>query len=105
MATHIDRRLSEKISAAGEADLVEAVIVVKESGNSSLSKDDDGLVQQVIEQAIQRTSDQPGSVRYFPRANAAVISASRRFIQEILQDENLAVASAIDVDALIFFCD
>ena len=104
MATYIDRRLMEKISASGDADQVEAVIVVKERRGSSLF-DDDGLAQQVIERAIQRTGDQPGSLRYFPRANAVILYACSRFIQEVLKDEDLVVASATDVDALLFSCD
>jgi hypothetical protein len=60
------------------------------------------LAQQVVEGAAERTGELPGAVRYFPRANAAVITASGRFIQEILKDENVTVASAADVDLIVF---
>jgi len=41
--------------------------------------------------------------RYFPKANAAVITASSRFLRQILNDENLAIASATDIDLIDFF--
>jgi hypothetical protein len=103
MATYIDRRLTEKIRAAGESGQVEAVIIVKENGDSSLTADDGGMARQVIEGAAERAGELPFSARYFPRANAAVISSSGRFIQEILKDENLAVASATEIDTITFF--
>lgn len=102
MATYIDPRLRNKISAAHESDLVEAVIIVKESVGSSPAEEDCGLAQQMVDSAVKRTGDLPHMVRYFPRANAAVISASGRLIQEIIKDKNLAVASPTDVDAFPF---
>ena len=102
MTTQIDRRLANQIRAAGDSRPVDAVIIVKESEGASPTVDDGGLAQQVVEGAAKRTGELPGAVRYFPRANAAVISASVKLIQEILKDENLAVASATDVDAIIF---
>jgi len=102
MAIYIDRRLTKKIDSAGESGKVEAILVVKEDGGSDLSVDDGGLARRVIEGAIERTGDPPVAVRYFPRANAVMISASGRFVQEILKDENLAVASATDIDLTIF---
>lgn len=102
MKVYIDRRLVERISAAGECGQVEAVIVVEGTASSTLAEDDGGLARHVIEGVSKRTGDLPSAVRYFSRANAAVISASGRFIQEILKDENLAVASATDVGSLDF---
>jgi hypothetical protein len=103
MAAYIDRRLTEKIRAAGESGQVEAVIVVKEQEGLSLTVDDGDLARQVVEGAAGRAGDLPSSIRYFPRANAAVISSSGRLIQEILMDENLIVASATEIDTIIFF--
>ncbi len=103
MATCIDRRLREKIGEAGEAGLVEGVFVFKAGDASVLAETDEGLTQQVIESAILRSGEQPETVRYFPRANAAVVTASSRFMQEILKDKRLAVASATDVDAFFVF--
>lgn len=102
MATYIDQRLTEKISAAGESGQIETVIVVKENASSSSIADDGGLAQQVIKCASERAGDLPFSVRYFPRANAAVISCSGKFIQEILKDENLAVVSTTEIDVIVF---
>lgn len=99
--TIVDGRLMERLSAAGESDLVEAILVVKESPFISL--DDAGLLQRLIDAAIEYTDDLPTAVRYFPRANAVVLSASPGFIQEILKDENLAVASAAEVGSIPFF--
>jgi len=103
MATYIDRRLTKKIDSAGEVGQVDAILVVKDDGDSGLSVDDGGLARRVIEGASERTGVLPNAVRYFPRANAAVISASSRLVQEILKDANLAVASATDFDLMDFF--
>lgn len=103
MAAYIDQRLREKLSEAGEAGLVEGVFVVKAGEGSDLAETDEGLAQQVIETSIVGSGERPEAVRYFPRANAAVIAASRRFIEKILEDERLAVASASDVDAFLLF--
>jgi hypothetical protein len=102
MANYIDQRLANKINTARESDLIEAVIIVKESACSSPAEDDCGLARQVVDSAVERTGDLPQTIRYFPRANAAVISASGRLIQEIMKDKHLAVASATDVDAFPF---
>lgn len=102
MATHIDPRLLKIIRAAGESDQVEAILVAKEDGASSPTADDGGPARRMIEGAIEGTGDLPVEVRYFPRANAAVISASGRFIQAILQSEELAVASATEIDVVFF---
>jgi len=102
MATYIDQRLTEKISAAGESGQIETVIVVKENAGSSSIEDSGSLARQVIECAAERAGDLPFSVRYFPRANAAVISSNRKFIQEILKDENLAVVSTTEIDIIVF---
>jgi hypothetical protein len=102
MATYVDRRLTEKVRAAGETGQVEAVIVFRETGGSSPVDDDGELARQVVEGAIERTGNVPGSVRYFPRANAVVLSASGKLIREILKEKSLAVASATDVDAIVF---
>jgi hypothetical protein len=101
MTAHIDRRLANQINAAGDSHPVDAVIVVKES-ESLLPSEDGGLARRVIEAVVERTGDHPTMVRYFPRANAAVITASSALIQEILKDENLTVASATDVDVIVF---
>ncbi len=102
MTAHIDRRLSDKIKAAGESGEVEAIIVVKDMADPYLADDDGGLARQVIEGVVERTGERPGAVRYSPRSNAAVIVASSRFLQEILKDEHLAVASATDTDVIVF---
>jgi hypothetical protein len=101
MSAYIDRRLARKMEAAGDSRPVEAVIVVKESEDPLLTKDG-GLAQQVVEGAVERTGELPGATRYFPRANAAVITGSGRFMQELLKDENVTVASAVDLDAIVF---
>lgn len=102
MAAYIDQRLVNKIRAAGESDLIEAVIIVKESPGLCPDEEDCGLAKQVVGHAAERTGDFPQTVRYFPRANAAVISASGRFVQEIMNDKNLVVASATDLDTFPF---
>lgn len=102
MAAYIDRRLTEKIKVAGETGQVEAMIVVQENEELSPSIDDGGLARQVVDNAVERAGDFPSGVRYFPRANAFAISASVKLIQEILRDENLIVASAVDIDAIVF---
>jgi hypothetical protein len=101
MTAYIDPSLDRKIRAAGEFCPVEAVLVVKEKDGSP-SADDEGLAQQVIESAARRAGELEFTVRYFPRANAAVIASSSRLIQEIIKDENLAVASATEIDAISF---
>lgn len=98
MATFVDQRLRDQINAAGEDAPVEAILIVKELGGPSF--DDGGLARQVVEAAIERTGDHPRVVRYLPRANAAIISASRRLLQAILEDENLAVASPTEIDLI-----
>ena len=102
MATYIDPRLLKMTRATGESDQVEAIIVAREDGASSLTGEDGELVRKMIESTIECTGDSPISLRYFPSANAAVISASGRFIQAVLQNEDLAVASATEID-LVFF--
>lgn len=103
MANFIDRRLMDKITDASSFEQVEAILIFKDEEVVGLSVDDGGLAQQVVEGLIKRTGDLPKSVRYFPRANAAVISSSSWFIQEILKDKHLAVASATDIDFVKFF--
>jgi hypothetical protein len=101
MAATIDRHLTKQIAEAGETGLVAAVMIVKEPGGPAM--DDGGLARRVIEKAVERTGEIPASVRYVPRANAAVLLARAGLIQEILVDENLAVASAADLDPLWIF--
>ncbi len=96
MSPYVDPRLHEKINTAGEDSLVDAILIVIDEGNSSC--DDGGLARQVVEAATERTGDQPIAIRYLPRANAAVISAGPRLLQEILKDGNLAVASTTEID-------
>jgi hypothetical protein len=96
MAPFIDPRLSRMIDEAGETGLVDAVIVVGDSAGSST--DDSGLVQRVIARAAGRAGEPPARVRCFPRANAAALSATTRFLREILKDPDLAVASAADTE-------
>jgi len=101
MAAYIDPRLLKKIRAAGESGQVEAIIIA--NGNDlSQPAEDRGPLQKMVEDAIEGTGDHPISLRFFPRANAAVISASGRFIQAILQSQGLAVASATEIDLMFF---
>ena len=102
MAAHIDRRLIDKIVAAGDSGQVEAIIVVQGSEETSPGEEGDGLARQVVDSSAQRVGALPHTVRYFPRANAAVLSAKGNLIQEILKDERLAVASASDLDVFPF---
>lgn len=102
MMPYIDRYFDEKISTAGQSELVEAILVVKEGSDLSPAAEDCGLAQRVVERAVERTGDLPRAVRYFPRANAVVLLASSRLMQELLNDERLAVASATEVDSVIF---
>ncbi len=102
MTAHIDRRLIDNIRAAAQSGQVEAIIVVEDNVPSRLADDDGGLAQQVVEAAIERTGCSPHAVRYFPRANAAILVASGRFLQELLGDRRLTVASATDTDFLGF---
>jgi hypothetical protein len=101
MTAYIDPSLDRKIRAAGEFGPVEAILVVKEKEGPP-SADDKGMAHQLIESAARRIGEFEFSVRYFPRANAAVIISRGRLIQEILKDENLAVASATEIDAISF---
>jgi len=102
MTPYIDPYLDEKISTAGQSELVEAIFVVKEGADLSPTAEDCGLAQRVVECAVERTGDLPRAVRYFPRANAVVILASSKLIQELIKDERLAVASATEVDPMVF---
>jgi len=91
------------MESGAENDQLEAILVVKEGGDVDLVSDDRGLARRVIETASDLTGDQPSAVRYFPKANAAVITATSRFFRQILKDENLAIASATDIDLIDFF--
>jgi hypothetical protein len=102
MEPYIDRQLTKKIKTAGESGQVEAIIVAREDSASSATEEDGELVRRMIENTIECTGDYPISLRYFPKANAAVISASGGFIQAILQSEDLAVASTTEMDAITF---
>jgi len=102
MATYIDPRLRKKIRAAGESGQIEAIIVAKEDGISSVISENGSLVRKMIESSTECTGDTPISLRYFPKANAAVISAGGRFIEAILQSQDLAVASATEIDLMFF---
>jgi hypothetical protein len=98
MATFIDQRLMNKLHARNPPAQVEAIFVVQETGGAD---DDDGwLARRVIEAACQRAGHPPTAARYFPKANAVVVSATVSFIQEMLQDENVQVASAVDFDLI-----
>jgi hypothetical protein len=101
MTAYIDPSLDKKFRAAGEFGLVEALLVVKEKEGST-SADDEGLAQQVIEGAARRAGELEFAVCYFPRANAAVIASRSRLLQEIIKDENLAVASATEIEIITF---
>lgn len=98
MATFIDQRLTNKLNVRTPPAQVEAIFVVQET--SGAGGDDGGLARRVIEAAGQRAGDPPAAARYFPKANAVVVSATVRFIQEMLQDENVLVASAVDFDLI-----
>jgi len=102
MAAYLDRRLTRTIERAGLAEAIEAIIIVKE-GEDPASSMDEALLRRVIDGAIQRVDDSPLALRYIPRANAAIITASRKLIEEILGDENVAVASAVDIDLMVFY--
>ncbi len=102
MTAYLDRRLTRTIERAGAAQAIDAIIIVKE-GEDPESSMDGALLRRVIEGAIQRAGDSPLALRYIPRANAAVISASRKLLQELLGDENIAVASAVDIDLMVFY--
>ncbi len=102
MVAYIDRRLTRTIDRAAASSQVDAIIVVKDAADPALSLDGI-LLHQVIEGAIERAGDVPAALRYIPRANAAVISASGKLIEEILQDQNVVVASAVDVDLMVFY--
>ena len=102
MVAYIDRRLTRNIDRAAASGQIDAIIVVKDAADPALSLDGI-LLHQVIEAAIERAGDIPAALRYYPRANAAVISASRKLIEEVLQDDNVAVASAVDIDLMVFY--
>ncbi len=102
MAAYIDGRLIDQIHVAGQSGEVGAIIVVKDEGAQQLADDDGGLARQVVEGATERTGCRPSTVRYFPRANAAVLVAGGRFLQEILSDWRMTVASATDTNVLAF---
>lgn len=92
---YVDPRLSRLLAEAGENALLDAVIVVSDGASSSL--DDGGLAQQVIDHAAAHVGERPARLRFFPRANAAVLSASAPFLREILKDPAIAAASAADI--------
>ncbi len=100
--TFIDGRLRDQMKQAGEAGPVEVVIVV-DADHEWLTRESAGrLLAQVIQGVIQRTGDQPESVRYFTGANAAVILANGKFIRAVMDDEHVVVASATDVGVFPF---
>jgi hypothetical protein len=102
MGIYIDRRLIELLETAGETGQVEAIIIIKDGRDSSPSWNDGGLLEMSIQTAIELTGEEPYAFRYFPRANAGAITASSRFMRQILKDENLFAASAVDIDAIVF---
>ena len=88
----VDPRLTRQLTAAGEAGLVHAVLIV--AGDEPA----DGPAAALVEEASARSGWSPGQVRHLPRANALIVTAPAAWLRAALEDRRLLVASATTTD-------
>jgi hypothetical protein len=52
----------------------------------------------VVAAVTSRLGEQPHAARFFPRASAAYLAASARFLRTVLEDDEVAAASAVGLE-------
>jgi len=87
----VDPRLARQLAAAGEAEMVPAILIVASDDEPA-----DGLVTALITEASAGRS--PLHVRHLPRADALIVTASASRLRAILEDQRVLVASATTID-------
>lgn len=94
----IDLRLLEKIQAAGDSGTVQAVVIVQVPAASKKPDDTRGPAGTVIDRVSKKVNEKPVETHYHPRLGGVVVTASGRFISQLLKSKSVVTATASDAD-------
>jgi hypothetical protein len=91
---YIDPRFADRYERAKPDEKIESLIIAQSDENEQ-KKD---LTKRLIEQSAEQSGTMPAKVRYFKNADLAYIEAKRAFYTELLEQAELFVCSATDIN-------
>lgn len=98
---YLDPRLSRHLQNACEDMLIDAIFILAEHyQNSSGTWEDEGLANQVLQEVVDQTHEQPSFIRTIPRANAIALTAHPKFLNAFINHACVQIASSATVDPL-----
>jgi hypothetical protein len=94
----IDPRLSRQLAAAGDEEVVHAIVIVGSGDDPASRPPDASPAANLIAEVSARVGRSPVRVRQVPRGNAVIITACGRHLRALLDDPRVIVASATTID-------
>lgn len=102
--SYFDPRLSRHLQNAHEDMLIDAIfILVGHHQDLPGTCEEEELANQVLQEVVDQTNEQPYFFRIIPRANAIALTAHPKFINAFIKHSCVQVASSATIDAFYLF--
>ncbi len=89
----IDPRILDQLRGSCDDKDIEVILTVNPNVESS---DERGTAGVVIDRVAADLQEQPRRIKYMPRLEAVYIQGSKRFVQKVLDQEEVTSASAAE---------
>jgi len=98
MEGKIDPRLLGQLEQAGEQGEVEAVLILRDQGQTARDSTGHSLGQQIVDRASSETKQMPTSVRFMPNLGILYVKGSGKLIRQLLEQNEVVSATANELD-------
>jgi hypothetical protein len=98
MKGEIDPRLLAQVEQAGDQGEVEAVLMLRDQGQTTGDSAEDSLGHQIVDRVSKHTEQTPTSVRFMPKLGVLYVKGSGKLIRQLLEQNEVVSATANEPD-------
>ena len=97
-SAEIDPRLLERIQAAGDKGIVQAIVMVEMPTKAKKTVDPRGPAGALVDRVSKQLDEKPADTHYLARLGGVAITASGPFLRKLLKSKCIVTATTPDAD-------
>lgn len=94
----IDPRLLERIQAAGDKGMVQAIVMVEMPATATKTVDPRGPAGALVDRVSKQMNETPADTHYLARLGGVSLTASGSFLTKLLKSKSVVTATTPDAD-------
>jgi subtilisin family serine protease len=98
---YIDPRLQKIFRYASNDYILEAVFIIASTAEVADNQDPRGAAGEVIDRVTRAQGEKPERIRYIAAANIAIVLAKAAYLRMLIDDPQVQVTSATDIDKFL----